>query len=159
MKALGSLNFESMVEMTLNEDLLKSNFKTITEILKKQYKLINMCTQNIDQLGKEKDGDGRLDKLDKGQRELRELVSRLIKENEANRQDLNQLQGNEKGGQLDQLKKEAEENRKRLEDLENQLKNLLEKLGLMGAGGKDYAEDIKRLQEMLEQLKQKETVN
>lgn len=60
------------------------------------------------------------------------------------------MQGNEKGGQLDELKKEAEENRKRLEDLENQLKNLLEKLGLMGTGGKDYAEDIKRLQEMLE---------
>lgn len=35
MKSLNMLNFESMVEMTLNEDLLKNNFKTITEILKK----------------------------------------------------------------------------------------------------------------------------
>lgn len=44
MRSLNGLNFDSMVEMTLNEDLLKNNFKTITEILKKQYGLINMCT-------------------------------------------------------------------------------------------------------------------
>lgn len=159
MKALSSLNFESMVEMTLNEDLLKNNFKTITEILKKQYKLINMCTQNIDQLGKEKDGDSRLEKLDKGQRELRELVSRLIKENEANRQDLNSLQKEDSRQQMDDLKTQGEQAEKRVEGLEQGLKDLMDKLAALGAGGKDWTEDIKRLQDMLLLLKDKGGAN
>lgn len=85
MRSLNGLNFDSMVEMTLNEDLLKNNFKTITEILKKQYGLINMCTQNIDQLGRDRDADSRLDQLTTGQNDLRDLLNKLLRDNETNK--------------------------------------------------------------------------
>jgi hypothetical protein len=35
MKLLGTISLESMVELHLNEELLKNNFRTITDVMKK----------------------------------------------------------------------------------------------------------------------------
>lgn len=72
-------------------------------------------------------------------------MSRLIKENEANRQDLNSLQKEDSRQQVDDLKAQGEQANKRVEGLEQGLKDLMDKLALLGAGGKDWTEDIKRL--------------
>ena len=44
------MNLESMVELQYNEQILKNNFRTITELLKKQFGVLNACCSNVESL-------------------------------------------------------------------------------------------------------------
>lgn len=97
-----------MVEMTLNEDLLKSNFKTITDVLKKQFGLLNMCQRNLNSMNQTDNEGDKIERMLKDQSDLKDLIQKLMKENAGNRQQINILKDKGQAGHMGDMARHSQ---------------------------------------------------
>ena len=83
-QALNQVSLEQIVEVQLNAEVMQSNFRLISEAMKKQFQLLNICNGNLEEFMQKLENDRRLDQLKNEDKEIKELLDRLMNESRRN---------------------------------------------------------------------------
>ena len=128
-QALNSVNLEHIVEVQFNAEVMQTNFRLITEAMKKQFKLLNICSGNLDDFIQKQDNDRRLDDLKREHDELQEMLDKLLNECKRNMRMLEGMKDGvdaNKNTDLIEKQKELDDRLKELEDLINRINALID---------------------------------